>query len=83
MNWPSDCKSSQLDRALKTVMQYLFLTGQAQQYQATQLLVGQQLVQLWRRGARHPIRLANDAIVAIETYEPVRSQHRIEITNKN
>jgi len=47
-------------------MEYLERAGQAQNYPYVKELVALILVRSWRAGVRHPIRLANDAIVALE-----------------
>lgn len=67
MKWPIDCDSpTSLDRALGIAMEYLERAGQAQNYPYVKELVALILVRSWRAGVRHPIRLANDAIVALE-----------------
>jgi len=67
MKWPIDCDSpTALDRALGIVMEYLKRSGQAESYPYVQELIALVLVRSWRAGVRHPIRLANDAIVALE-----------------
>jgi hypothetical protein len=66
MQWPDDCYSPVLDTALEIVMDYLHRSGQAQDYPYIEQKAATKLIRSWRAGARHPIRLANDAIVALE-----------------
>jgi hypothetical protein len=67
MKWPIDCDSpTALDRALGIAMEYLERAGQAENYPYVEELIALILVRSWRAGVRHPIRLANDVIVALE-----------------
>jgi hypothetical protein len=67
MQWPNDCYSPVLDLALGIAMEYLQRSGHAQDYPYIEQKAATTLIGSWRAGARHPIRLANDAIVAMET----------------
>ena len=66
MQWPNDCYSPVLDLALGIAMDYLQRSGPAQDYPYIEQKAATTLIRSWRAGARHPIRLANDAIVAME-----------------
>jgi hypothetical protein len=67
MFWPDDCDRAALDQSLKIALEYLQLTGQAQDYRYTEQVVATAIIRSWRAGTRHPIRLANDGIAAIES----------------
>lgn len=62
--WPLDSADAVLQEALDIAMDYLEFTGQA--YLGTELICADIILRSWRRGTKHRIRLANDAIVAIE-----------------
>jgi hypothetical protein len=51
-------------------MDYLEFTGQAYPFSETQRICAHTILQSWRRGTRHRIKLANDAIKAIERGQP-------------
>jgi hypothetical protein len=55
-----------LSDALEIAMDYLEATGQADLYPEVQNKAADAIVAAWRAGARHQLRLANCAIVAIE-----------------
>jgi hypothetical protein len=66
MDWPADTDIPLLDNALQIAMGYLVQTGQADDYAGIEHVVALVLLKSWRGGARHPVRLANDAIWSIE-----------------
>jgi hypothetical protein len=65
--WPNGEYNPVLDEALTIAMEYLELTGRAQEYNRVQAFAALVILKEWRSGVRHPIRLSNTAIVAIET----------------
>jgi hypothetical protein len=64
-----------LEEALDIAMDYLEFTRQAYPFSETQRICAHKILQSWRRGTRHRIKLANDAINAIERrqapYQPL------------
>lgn len=82
MKWPVDCDSpTTLDRALGIAIEYLEKSRLAEEYPYVDELVALLLVRSWRAGARHPIRLANDAIVTLEG-KKVHRGHNILIARE-
>jgi hypothetical protein len=63
--WPVECYPM-LDEALHIAMDYLELTGQADEYTKVQSQAAREIIARWRAGERHKLRLANYAIVAVE-----------------
>jgi hypothetical protein len=55
--------------ALDVALDYLERTGQAFPFSETQRICALLILKSWRAGTRHRIRLANDAIKAIEKQE--------------
>ena len=55
-----------LDEALQIAMDYLEWTGQADEYTKVQSQAAHEIMARWGAGARHKLRLANYAIVAVE-----------------
>lgn len=72
--WPLFESDAVLREALDIAMDYLEFTGQA--YIGTERICANTILRSWRRGTKHRIRLANDAIVAIE-----KSSKPIEIAS--
>jgi len=66
MDWPTDADIPLLDAALRIAMEYLVQSGRAEEYAPTEQAVALVLLKSWRRGTRHPVRLANDAIWSVE-----------------
>jgi hypothetical protein len=64
--WPLDVDSRLLGEALEIAMDYLERTGQAYPFAAIQQICAFTIHNAWREGRRHKLRLANDAIRAIE-----------------
>ena len=64
--WPLANPDLVLDDALDIALDYLEFTGQAFPFSETQRLCAHIILQSWHSGTRHRIRLANDAINAIE-----------------
>ena len=64
--WPLNESDPALDKALRVTMDYLELSGQAPEYIRLQSSVAAVILKEWRNGVRHPIRLANTAIVIVE-----------------
>ena len=74
--WPLNV-DAELNEALEIAMHYLEVTGQADAFFQTQAIAASAILNAWRAGARHKIRLANCAIVAVENnVEPVAGQSR-------
>jgi hypothetical protein len=64
--WPIGDADSSLGDALEIALDYLEYTGQAFPFSETQRACAHVILEKWRAGVRHPIRLANYAIVAAE-----------------
>ena len=64
--WSVAGDRKELDSALKIVMDYLELKGAVDDYYAVQKRAADVILSDWRRGVRHPVRMANSAIVAVE-----------------
>jgi hypothetical protein len=64
--WPKAQGESTLEEALYVAMNYLERTGQAFPFSETQRICANTILRSWRAGTKHRIRLANDAIVAVE-----------------
>jgi hypothetical protein len=64
--WPIADADSRLGEALDIALDYLEYSGQAFPYSETQRTCAHVIMEKWRAGVRHPIRLANYAIVAVE-----------------
>jgi hypothetical protein len=64
--WPLTEANIVLDEALDIALDYLEFTRQAYPFSETQEVCAETILQSWRLGVRHRIRLANDAIMAIE-----------------
>jgi hypothetical protein len=62
--WP--LVETDLEEALGIAMDYLEITGRAYPFSETQRTCANVILKNWRAGTRHRIRLANDAINAIE-----------------
>ena len=67
---PQLATNSVLIEALNIAMDYLMLTGQADDYTNVQYRVVAAIIAAYRRGATHRIALANKAIVTIEQPKP-------------
>jgi hypothetical protein len=67
--WPLAESDPVLDDALIIAMDYLRATGQADDYTRLQRIAAAAVIGEWRKGIRHPIRLANAAIVAVQNEE--------------
>jgi hypothetical protein len=65
-HWPLPHPDPVLDDALDIALDYLEATGQAKAGDDTQHLAASSVLNAWLDGTRHKIRLANNAIVAIE-----------------
>ena len=64
--WPLAEADVVLEEALDIAMYYLEFTDKAFPFSETQRICANAILQGWRRGTRHRIRLANDAINAVE-----------------
>ncbi|HEV7514519.1 MAG TPA: hypothetical protein VGO27_22690 [Candidatus Acidoferrum sp.] len=62
--WPVDYV---MDEALEIAMNYLSRTGQAVNFVAIQNVAAEAIIEAWKSGARHKIRLANCAIRVVES----------------
>lgn len=67
---PQLAADSVLIEALNIAMDYLMLTGQADDYTNVQYRVVAAIIAAYRRGVTHRIALANKAIVTIEQPKP-------------
>ncbi|HZP64134.1 MAG TPA: hypothetical protein VFB28_12030 [Terriglobales bacterium] len=81
--WPLGVDETLLDESLKIAMYYLAMTGQAEPYADVQRRVAVTIVEAWRQGAEHPIRLANYGIGAIEHKEERDRAKIIEIKTRS
>ena len=70
MVWPADCDAGTLEQALRIAVGYLVQTGQIGK-QAQVDAVAEHIVNSWRSGMRHPLRLANAAIAVVESDKKV------------
>jgi hypothetical protein len=64
--WPPEEADATLNEALEIAMDYLERTGQTYPYSEMQQRAAAAILNAWRAGARHKIRLANCGIVAVE-----------------
>ena len=64
---PTTDNEAVLYEALDIAMGYLERTGMPDDYDAVQAMAGSAILASYGRGVRHPIRLANDAIRALQT----------------
>jgi hypothetical protein len=64
--WPPDEQDPVLEEALDIALDYLEFTKQAFPFSETQRICAHTILSAWRDGTTHRIRLANEAIVAIE-----------------
>ena len=73
--WPTEDPDGELQSALDIALDYLGFTGQAYPYSTTERVCAYIILAAWRAGARHKIRLANCAILAIEKKQPISLTH--------
>ena len=64
--WPIGADDPLLNQSLKIAMDYLQLTGQAEDYPTVQQRAAFAILASYRQGARHPIRLGNCGVRAVE-----------------
>ncbi len=64
--WPLNEAHATLNESLEIALDYLVGTGQAHPYSETQVRTADAILLAWRAGARHPIRLANVGIMAVQ-----------------
>jgi hypothetical protein len=64
--WPLGEFDCVLDDALNIALNFLYLTGQAEQFQEVQSTAATAITAVWKGGVRHRIKLANIAIKAVE-----------------
>jgi hypothetical protein len=64
--WPLGEFDYVLDDALNIALDYLYLSGQAEQFQEVQSTAATAIAVAWKGGVRHRIKLANIAIKAVE-----------------
>ena len=69
--WPIEMCDVRLQEALDIALDYLEFTEQAFPYSTTEYICAYVIMAAWQAGARHRIRLANCAILAIENHKPV------------
>ena len=65
--WPTTDNEAVLYEALDIAMEYLERTGQAADRDAVEAMAASAVLRSYARGVRHRIRLANDAIRALES----------------
>jgi hypothetical protein len=65
--WPIIDDEAVLYEALDIAMDYLERTGQAEDHDAVEAMAASVVLRSYARGVRHRIRLANDAIRALES----------------
>jgi hypothetical protein len=65
--WPIQSSHAKLDVALAIVMDYLEVKGAVDNYHAVQRAAATIIVNEFRNGVTHPVRLANSAIVEVES----------------
>lgn len=53
-------------QAMRIAMDYLHGTGLVRKFPNPEMLVATAIADAWKRGVRHPIRLANEGIVCAE-----------------
>jgi hypothetical protein len=63
--WPIESADLVLEEALNIALDYLELTGQAFPFTETQRICAHVILEAWRSGVKHRIKLANYAIVAL------------------
>ena len=75
--WPITDADVTLQDALDIALNYLEVTKQAYPFSETEQACAAVILAGWRSGVRHRIRLANNAIVAIERKErsPIRPRY--------
>jgi hypothetical protein len=64
--WPYSDDDARLDQALRLAMDYLELKGFRGDHPIVQKYLTMLIVKEWEKGARHPLRLSNAAISAVE-----------------
>jgi hypothetical protein len=64
--WPTGEFYNGMDVALEIALDYLDRTGQAAMFGETQAIAANAIVAAWKRGVRHPIKLADIAIKTVE-----------------
>lgn len=65
--WPVGNFDYVMDEALDIAMNYLARTDQAVNFRVVQTAAAKAIIEAWKGGARHKIRLANCAIRAVES----------------
>jgi hypothetical protein len=64
--WPTGEFDNGMDVALEIALDYLDRTGQAAMFGETRATAANAIVAAWKRGVRHPIKLADIAIKTVE-----------------
>lgn len=71
-HWPFENPDPMLQRALDIALDYLEATGRAYPLSVTETACARLILDEWLTGKRrHPLSLANKAIVAVETKQPM------------
>jgi hypothetical protein len=65
--WPVGNFDNAMDEALEIAMNYLSRTDQAVKFMVVQTVAAKAIIEAWKSGVRHKIRLANCAIREVET----------------
>jgi len=81
--WPAGVNSAVLDAALGIAMNYLEGTGQAELYEEVERCVATAILNAWRAGVSHPIRLGNVGIAAIERGDWKNGSKLVPFARKN
>lgn len=64
--WPLRCPDPALQEALEIALDYLQRTGQAEPRDGTDRVVSDAILDAWSHSVKHPLRLANAGILAVE-----------------
>ena len=68
--WPVENADARLQEALDIALDYLEFTRQAYPFSEVEKTCANVIMEAWKTGTKHRIRLANYAIVAIERKQP-------------
>jgi hypothetical protein len=74
--WPVADEDTRLQEALDIALDYLEITRQAYPFSEVEKLCASVILEAWKSGVRHRIRLANYAIVTIEK---ARASHEVSL----
>ena len=77
--WPLRCPDPALQESLEIALDYLQRTGQAGARDGTDRVVAAAIMDAWSHSVRHPLRLANAGILAVEQAPRRLPGERIEL----